>query len=350
MDKPLILNLKKPRDFKIFLSIKRKNKSTIIDNYLLMIKEYYASFKRKNKSHLSTNIKDNIKSGLWIYYPWYNTFIHIIDRQRFYQLRVSRNKELITQQEQNIIKKSLVGLAGLNIGNPVALALTFQGFLNFKISDKDILELSNLNRLAAGFRIVDLYKEKSYLTARQIYDIDPFAKIDVFQEGLGDDNLEKFLLKPRLDLLIEEMDNLQLKIKIRELAKKYCIPVIMATGNESDIILDIERYDLNPNLKILNGFLREDIKEKILNFKLDIKEKALLARDFIGAKFLTKRLKKSFSLLLKEKTAGIPQISEVSFLRSAVLTLVTRKIILKHKIPSGRYLIKISDLKNFKFQ
>lgn len=345
--KPIILNLKKFKDYKDFIHLKKKG-AKIIDHFNGLWKE-----KNKNFKKLNINENINIKNGRWVYYPWHNSLIHILDRKTFYNLRISRNRGLISDEEQDTIKNFTVGIAGLNIGNPVAMSLTLQGFLKFKLADNDVLELSNLNRLASGFRLIDLYKNKTFLTAQQIYDIDPFAKIYIFPNGLTENNLNKFLLKPKINLLIEEMDNLYLKIKVRELAKKFKIPVIMATGNESNVILDIERYDISNRLKILNGYLVDAIKNRIINFtntKETPEQKFLLARDFIGAKFLTNRMKNSFKLLSQGKLTGIPQLSEVSFQRAAILTLVTRKIAVGEKVPSGRYYFEINNLNKFKLK
>lgn len=340
-EKPIILNINKSKDYKLFIKLK-KSKARILDFYDKLIKEY---------SNQTLSKKNNIRKDVWVYYPWHHTLIHLLSEKNFYYLKTCRNLNLITPSEQKKIKNALIGLAGLNVGNPTAIALTFQGFTKFKLADNDILELSNTNRFSAGLRLIDLNQNKTILTARQIYDINPFCQIKTYPQGLNENNLDDFLMKPKIDILIEEMDNLVLKVKIRELAKKYRIPVIMVTGNESDVILDIERYDLNPKLKILNGFLKENIKEKILNLqlnKLAPKDKFLLARDFIGTKFLTKRLKESFNLLMERKIPGIPQISEVSFLRATILTFISRKIILNHYVNSGRYLIKISNIRQFK--
>jgi hypothetical protein len=230
-EKPIILNINKKRDYKLFLKLK-KSKAKILDFYDNLLKEYYNQALSK---------KHNLRKDIWIYYPWHHTAIHILPEKQFYYLKTCRNFNLITPQEQKKIKNALIGLTGLNVGNPAAIALTFQGFTKFKLADNDILELSNLNRFAAGLRLIDLNQSKTILTAKQIYDINPFCQIKIYPQGLNEKNLKDFLIKPKIDILTEEMDNLVLKIKIRELAKKYKIPVIMVTGNESDIILDIER-------------------------------------------------------------------------------------------------------------
>ena len=59
-----------------------------------------------------------------------------------------------------------------------------------KLADNDILSLSNLNRFRAG--LPDLGVNKAVLTARQIYEINPFAKLEVFDKGISPENIENF--------------------------------------------------------------------------------------------------------------------------------------------------------------
>ncbi len=338
INKPLILNLTREKDKKIFKELKKMGVE-IVDKYDLLLQEL-------NKCSPKQSIKRI--DDVWIYYPWHQKLVHSLSEPYFYLIKTSRNLGLITKSEQKNIKNFRIGIVGLNVGNPLAMALAFQGFTKFKIADNDTFELSNLNRLAAGLKFLDVGENKTILCLRHIYDINPFCEVIPYPEGISEKNLVEFLVKPKVDILVEEIDNLVLKIKIRELAKKYRIPVIMATGNESDVILDIERYDLNPRLKILNGFLNDETRNKILNLdKLNLteKEKILLIRNFIGSKFLSSRLNKSFMLLSKKMIRGIPQLSEVSFLRAAVLTLVIKQFALRKKIESGRYIIKISNFR-----
>ena len=343
----LILDLLKPNHRRLFDQLKKKNVK-IVDTIKNQIKEL---FYVKNPSVVikKREMKFNKKpKTLWVYYPWHNTLIHILNEQDFYLVKTARNHNLITKNEQKILKKAIIGLAGLNIGNPIALSLAFQGFTHFKIADNDILELSNLNRLATGLRLIDLYENKVLLTKKQILDINPFCKVDCFIDGINDRNITDFLCRPRINIVVEEMDDLFIKIKIRERAREFRIPVIMATGNGPNVIVDIERYDLNPNIPILNGYLRSRIINEIKMLEnLTFMKKIKLAKNFIGAKFLTKRLNKSFDLIGK-KLVGIPQIADVSFLRAGIITFFVREILLGKRISSGRYLLNVEKLKRIR--
>lgn len=287
-----------------------------------------------------------IKTGIKVYFPWNKKRVLLPKEKIFEKLRLSRNQNLILPAEQKKLKKLKIAIAGLNVGNPAAICMTLEGVGGyFKFADNDVLTLDNLNRFRAS--LTDLGLNKAVLSARQSYEINPFLRIKVYERGINDENMVEFLLRPRVDVLIEEMDHLLLKIKIREVARRHKIPVVMATGNGENIILDIERFDLNPNLSLLNGYLRPEISKKILEASgnsLDRKEKIKLARDFMGQKFLVPRLRQSFRDVLDKKIASIPQLAESSFLRGAAISFAARAITLKKKCPSGRYFLNLTKV------
>ena len=213
-----------------------------------------------------------------------------------------------------------------------------------KFADNDILTVSNLNRFRAG--ICDLGINKAVLSARQVYEVNPYALIQVFPHGLDMTNIKNFLLKPKIDVLIEEMDNLSLKITVRELARAHRIPTLMVTGNGANVILDIERFDIDQNLPLLNGYLHPEIIERIktiLPQSIDIKEKIQLARDFMNSEELTERLQRSFALI-GSQLSGIPQLAESSFLRGAVIAYCVRQLATGDDLPSGRYYLELDRI------
>lgn len=345
MDRPIILNLNNDSDKKLF---SRLNKSNFVVNE---IKEQIKELEFvKNPEIITTPEKLDFNkkyNTFWIYYPWKKTLVHCLNKKEFKYLRTSRNQNLITKYEQDKLEKIRIGIVGLNVGNPGAICIALEGDVQMKLADNDILSLSNLNRFRAG--LPDLGLNKAVLSARQIYEINPFAKLEVFDRGISKNNIEKFLLKPKINILVEEMDNLPLKIKIRELARKNKIPVVMVTGNSENIIIDVERFDLNQKLPLMSGYLRKEVIDGIKNLPVQtggqksFEEKIKLARDFMGIKYLHPRLVSSFELVGK-KLAGIPQIAESSFLRGAAICYFVRQIAQENKVKSGRYYFKLSDV------
>lgn len=274
------------------------------------------------------------------YYPWRHTLARIVGEAAYQELRTNRNKNLLTAEEQESFAAARVGFAGLNVGNPGAVCVALEGGARkMKLADLDALSLTNLNRFRAG--LPDLGVNKATLTAHQILEIDPYYEIELHDAGIQPQTVDAFLGEPKLDVLVEEMDALPLKIMVRESAKRLRVPVVMVTGNSEGVLLDVERYDTDPDLPILNGLLDESVRQQALapeTAKLSRREKAHLARAFVGKHHLEERLNESFEEFGRS-LAGIPQLAESSFLRGAVLCFAVKAIILGRSLDSGRYAI-----------
>src|SRR5690554_1958216 len=54
--------------------------------------------------------------GVWVYYPWRNALVRILDEADFVHLRTSRNKYKITPEEQEKLGKKRIGIIGLSVG------------------------------------------------------------------------------------------------------------------------------------------------------------------------------------------------------------------------------------------
>ncbi len=287
----------------------------------------------------------NIEGGRWVYYPWRKTLVHCLGPEQYQTVRLARNKDLITEKEQIAIKNARISIFGLNVGYSGAIACALGGVgSHFDLVDLDVLSLTNLNRFTAG--ICDIGINKAVIAARHMYELDPYLDITVHEKGLNMEGAEDFIREKKPDLVIEEMDALKLKILVRKVAKEQKIPVVMVTGNGSDIILDVERYD-SETVELLNGLLDEKVREKIENKegRFSFEEHIELARDFMGREWLTKRLWDSFTKVGKE-LAGIPQLGETTLLRGATLGRVVRNILTGEPVRSGRYVITLGDFTN----
>lgn len=276
-------------------------------------------------------------------YPWRKTLVRIVGSDAYRELRTNRNRELLTQEEQRRFAAARIGFAGLNVGNPGAVCIALEGGSRaMKLADLDALSVTNLNRFRAG--LPDLGVNKATLTARQILEIDPYYELELYEKGIDQNIVEDFIGEPKIDLLVEEMDALPLKIAVRETARRLQVPVIMVTGNGEGVLLDVERYDTEPDAPILNGLMEPQILKAITHpaGPLSPREKVALARDFMGAKYLDARLLDSFSKFGNE-LVGIPQLAESSFMRGAALCYAAKAIILGRKLRSGRYAFSFSE-------
>ena len=343
MNKPIIYDMSKSKDQNAFTELCTTHpnikKIDCINNQLVEL------FEVQNPELIKYPEKKQPAKAetCWVYFPWSETVVHILNKTDYELVRISRNTFLIPEKEQNVFRQSVIAIAGLNVGNPGAICIVQEGgSMRMKLADFDTVSLSNLNRFRAG--LAQLGENKCLLTAKQAYEINPYIELELYEKGIDQNNIDDFLLKPKIDLLIEEVDNLPLKIELRERAKKHNIPVLMVTGNGSNIIVDIERYDLDSNIELLNGHLKDDVKKKIITGNVQqFSQKIELMRDFMGSEFLTQELQNSF-LQVGNSIPGIPQLAEATFLRGAALAYFARKIVTKDSVPSGRYTLELDTV------
>lgn len=277
--------------------------------------------------------------GVWVYYPWLNRLIHILDREEFIELRTSRNQFKITPAEQQNLFGKTIGIIGLSVGHAVALSVATERICSkLKLADFDTIELSNLNRIKTGIQNIGL--NKCVVTAREIAEIDPFLEIECYQEGITDDNLEAFLLDGgKLDILVDECDGLEIKIACRQMAKQHRIPVVMETSDKG--MLDVERFDLEANRPILHGFLNDIPAEKLKNISPE--DRIPLVLKIIDAR--NSSLRGQLSLIeLGQTISTWPQLASAVTLGGGVVTDVCRRILLDQYNESGRYYVDLEKI------
>src|SRR3989338_1149790 len=214
--KPIILNLNR-RIQKAVYSRLLKTGVRVVDEYKDQLRELFAinnptivyteKFEGEFKNHYRKLVEKSPESlmGNWVYYPWIKTMAHLLPDKDFQKVRTSRNRELITLEEQKKFYNSKIGIAGLSVGNSVVMSIVLQGGGgNLHIADFDRLSLSNLNRIRGS--VADLGLTKVDMTLRQIYLLNPYARIKIFNEGLTPKNIKKFF--NGLDIVVDEVDNL----------------------------------------------------------------------------------------------------------------------------------------------
>ncbi|MBB6501899.1 ThiF family adenylyltransferase [Pedobacter cryoconitis] len=295
------------------------------------------------KLHLNT---ETDKYGVWVYFPWSNKLVHTLDEQEFAQVRTSRNVYKITPEEINILKHKKIGVIGLSVGQSIALTLAMERTCGeLRLADFDEIELSNMNRIKVN--VQDLGLNKSIVAARQIAELDPFINVVCFTKGITADNIDDFFTAGgKLDILVEECDGIDIKILARIKAKELGIPVVMDTNDKG--MLDVERFDLEPGRPIFHGKVNEleelttdQLTEK-LN-QLTIPEKIGYLAKIIGYENLSEAMMRSVGEMNKT-IVGWPQLASAVTLGGAMITDISRRILLKQFSSSGRYFVDFDNL------
>lgn len=287
----------------------------------------------------SLNGNDELTQGAWVFYPWLNKLVHILEKDEFIGLRTNRNHYKITPAEELALWGKTLGIIGLSVGHAVAVCIATERICGkIKLADFDTLELSNLNRIKTG--IVNLGINKSIITAREIAEIDPFIEVECFTDGITENNLESFLLENgRLDILIDECDGLDIKIQCRQAAKKHGIPVVMETSDRG--MLDVERFDLEQERPVLHGLLDGIPLDGLKNLTNEQKIPLILriadvTRGSVRGKVSMLEVGQSISTW--------PQLASAVTLGGAVVTDVCRRILLDQYHESGRHYVDIESI------
>ena len=141
----------------------------------------------------------------WAYYPWRRTVASVLGPRGYRAVRLDRNRNLITADEQDRLGQLRIGIVGLSVGHAVAHLLAQEGLCGqLRLADFDDLELSNLNRVPAA--VFDHGSNKAALAARRIAELDPYLPVEVFDRGITEESVGGFL--DDIDILVEECDSL----------------------------------------------------------------------------------------------------------------------------------------------
>ncbi|MDO8495621.1 MAG: ThiF family adenylyltransferase [bacterium] len=278
--------------------------------------------------------------GVWIYYPWRRLAVRVLSEQNYFRLRTNRNRYVITEKEQERYRHLKVGIAGLSVGSSIVSALVASGGPRIlKLADFDVVEVGNLNRMRAI--LPDVGSSKVMVAARTVWELDPFAQLDLWGKGVSAENIRKFITgKPRLDLFIDEMDSLDIKVAARLVCQKEGIPVVMATDNGDGVIVDVERFDLEKERPIFHGSTGKWDTDRLS--KLDYKQWLKLATKIVDPAFLTEEMQKSLPEIGRT-LAGVPQLGTASAVAGAVVAVMVRRIANKLPLPSGRYILNLEE-------
>ena len=299
-------------------------------------------------AHINGDIK---KYGVWVYFPWSAKLVHTLDEQEFIKVRTNRNIYKVSPEDIETLKTKKIGIIGLSVGQSIALTLAMERTCGeLRLADFDEIELSNMNRIRVN--IQDLGLNKSITAARQIAELDPFINVVCYPDGITNENIDDFFtLGGKLDVLVEECDGIDIKVLSRIKAKELGIPVVMDTNDKG--MLDVERFDLEPDRHIFHGTVNEleelsltELKSKLNS--LTIPEKVEYLYKIVGFENLTETMKKSFSEMNKS-IVGWPQLASAVTLGGAMVTDVSRKILLNQFTESGRYFVDFDELFTHKF-
>jgi hypothetical protein len=133
------------------------------------------------------------------------------------------------------------------------------------------------------------------------------------------------------------MDQLAMKVASRRAARELGIPVVMVSDVGDGVLVDVERYDLEPRRPLFHGRVPER--------ELDTTSPShtlRLVTAILGADVMPPRLQSSM-LAVGKSLRGWPQLATASAMAGATAAFVARRILTGGDMPSGRYAISLDQ-------
>ncbi|MCC7289114.1 ThiF family adenylyltransferase [bacterium] len=280
--------------------------------------------------------------GSWFFFPWNGSLVHFPPKHDLRALRTSRNRNLITAEEQTKLYEGTIAIFGMSVGSNIVEALISQGIGGKLIlADMDTIEPSNLNRIRMPYHEVGTHKIDAI--AKRVSEVDPYIQQIHYHDGLTEANLSELIQKHSPDILIDEMDALHMKLEVRIAAKKHKLPVIMGADDGDNALIDIERYDKDSKLEYFSGRIPKPILERLKKDDLSRPEIGMLiGKYFVGADHIPLRMYASLSEVGKTLPSW-PQLGGAAALAGISLAFCAKKIILDQPLHDGRHLVAVDE-------
>lgn len=177
------------------------------------------------------------------------------------QNQFSRTELLIGKQSLEKLHNSKVAVFGVGgVGSFVVEGLVRAGVENFILVDKDTVDITNLNRqIIATHKTIGMPKVE--VTKKRILEINPNAKVEIYQEFFMPDSKDFF--DETVDYVVDCIDTVTSKIELVLRANKLNVPIIssMGTGNKLDPtrfeVTDIFKTSVCPLAKVMRKELKQ---------------------------------------------------------------------------------------------
>ena len=181
---------------------------------------------------------------------------------------LNRTEALIGKESTEKLQTSNIVVFGLGgVGSYVVEGLVRAGIQSICIIDRDIVDVTNINRqLIADTKTVG--KNKVDVQEERILKINPVAKVTKLKEFVNKDNIEELMnnilnKNGHIDYVVDAIDTVSSKLEIIKYCNKNNIKIIscMGTGNKLDAskfeITDIFKTSVCPLAKVIRKELKK---------------------------------------------------------------------------------------------
>lgn len=144
--------------------------------------------------------------------------------ERYRDKKYSRNYGFWSEDEQRAINNSKVAIAGVGgDGFQLGLGLVRMGVNNLSVADPEVFEEQNTNRVP-GAIVKNYGRNKAIVFKEMAQEIDPNVNVDVFSDGVTEDNVDEFMMGANLCIDESELRYLHIATMLARTARKLMIP------------------------------------------------------------------------------------------------------------------------------
>lgn len=220
--------------------------------------------------------------GTWVYYPKQQHLVHFASQKWHKTALLVRNSSLLAPAGhphnwvagKKLLEENVLAVAGASVGSTIfhTVAMMHRPAV-MKIADSKDYLINNANRIRLNY--TEFNQNKAQVIAAQVQSVDPFSDIYTYSNGIDRQSLTTFLGgnpatgEPAATMVVEETDDPEAKLIIREEARKQRIPLVMVTDIGSAAQVDVRRFDKKHDLSLCYNYSDEKLYQVKQAWDLD---------------------------------------------------------------------------------
>ena len=176
---------------------------------------------------------------------------------------LNREELLIGKANTKKLLNSTVAIFGCGgVGSYAVEGLARAGIGNFILVDKDIVDITNINRQLIA-DITTIGKDKVEIEKKRILNINPNAKVEIHKIFCNKKNVNE-LVKDNYDYIVDAIDSVDSKLSLIKTAHDKNINIISAMGMGNKLnptmieVADISKTEVCPLARIIRKKLKKE--------------------------------------------------------------------------------------------
>jgi len=150
-------------------------------------------------------------------------------------MRYSRQEIFIGSRKQKSLRKATVTIVGCGGTGSVAAEYLARAGINLCLIDRDIVEMSDLQRQL--YREEDVGKPKALALKEHLEDVNSGIRIEAYPDDLNASNVEQYLRDS--SLVLDGSDNMQTRFLLNDFCMKNKMPFTYAAAIKSEALFTL---------------------------------------------------------------------------------------------------------------